>query len=231
MRISELSRVAGVPVATIKYYQREGLLFPGKATAPNQADYSDAHVHRLRVVKALTDVRGLAIAQVRRVVGAIDDEDMPMHHMLGIAQYALGPPEDHSPVPADVSAARTDVDRFLTDRGWRIHPAAPGRRALADALVALRGLGRDANAEVFAPYAEAAERVTQREIADAEEGASRADVVEAMVVGTVVFEAALATLRRLAHEHYSSIRLEGVSSSRQRSGRPSSSLHNEDYGR
>ena len=95
--------------------------------------------------------------------------------------------------------------------------------------MALRGLGRDANAEVFAPYAEAAERVTQREIADAEEGASRADVVEAMVVGTVVFEAALATLRRLAHEHYSSIRLEGVSSSRQRSGRPSSSLHNEHY--
>ena len=210
MRISELSRVAGVPVATIKYYQREGLLFPGKATAPNQADYSDAHVHRLRVVKALTDVGGLAIAQVRRVVGAIDDEDMPMHHMLGIAQYALGPP-DHSPVPADVAAARTDVDRFLTDRGWRVHPAAPGRRGLADALVALRRLGRDAHADVFAPYAEAAERVAQREIADAEEGASRADVVEAMVVGTVVFEAALANLRRLAHEHHSSLRLEGAS--------------------
>lgn len=40
MRISELSDVTGVSVATIKYYLREELVPPGERTAPNQADYS-----------------------------------------------------------------------------------------------------------------------------------------------------------------------------------------------
>ena len=37
MRISELSSVTGVPVPTIKYYIREGLLPRGERTAANQA--------------------------------------------------------------------------------------------------------------------------------------------------------------------------------------------------
>ena len=41
MRISELSARTGVPVATIKYYLREGLLPEGERTAPTQATYAD----------------------------------------------------------------------------------------------------------------------------------------------------------------------------------------------
>ena len=40
MRIGELSRLSGVPVATIKYYLREGLLPPGVHSHPNQANYN-----------------------------------------------------------------------------------------------------------------------------------------------------------------------------------------------
>ncbi|WKK71495.1 MerR family DNA-binding transcriptional regulator [Rathayibacter oskolensis] len=35
MRISELSDVSGISVATIKYYIREGILAPGSPPAPN----------------------------------------------------------------------------------------------------------------------------------------------------------------------------------------------------
>jgi DNA-binding transcriptional MerR regulator len=37
MRIGELSKVTGVPVPTIKYYLREGLLPAGELSSPNQA--------------------------------------------------------------------------------------------------------------------------------------------------------------------------------------------------
>ena len=37
MRISELSTASGVPVPTLKFYLREGLLPPGDAIAVNQA--------------------------------------------------------------------------------------------------------------------------------------------------------------------------------------------------
>ena len=41
MRIGELSRATEVPVPTIKYYLREGLLPHGELSSPNQASYGE----------------------------------------------------------------------------------------------------------------------------------------------------------------------------------------------
>ena len=207
MRIAELSRRGGVPVATVKYYLREGLLPPGEATARNQADYAEEHLHRLRLVRALLEVGKLPLASVRDVLAAVDEESLPLHEVLGRAHHALGPRDAGGPEPEDVRRARTEVDGLLVALGWRVSQAAPGRRALADALVALRRLGRDVGPEVFEPYAKVAESLAAGELAhlDGHEG-SRADLVEAVVVGTVVFEAALVALRRLAQEHHSALR-------------------------
>ena len=207
MRIAELSRRGGVPVATVKYYLREGLLPPGEATARNQADYAEEHLHRLRLVRALLEVGKLPLASVRDVLAAVDEESLPLHEVLGRAHHALGPRDAGGPEPEDVRRARNEVDGLLVALGWRVSQAAPGRRALADALVALRRLGRDVGPEAFEPYAKVAESLAAGELAhlDGHEG-SRADLVEAVVVGTVVFEAALVALRRLAQEHHSALR-------------------------
>jgi len=206
MRVSELARRAGVPIATVKYYRREGLLPPGESTARNQADYGEEHVRRLRLVRALLEVGGLPLASVRAVLDAVDDSGTPLHQVLGRAHHALGPPA-RDPASEDVVQARREVDTFLAALGWQVHPDAPARRALADALVALRRLGRDVDAEAFAPYAVLADSLAAREIAfvSTHEG-SRAELVESVVVGTVVFEAALVALRRLAQEHHSALR-------------------------
>ncbi|GMA88788.1 hypothetical protein GCM10025868_40380 [Angustibacter aerolatus] len=47
-----------MPVATVKYYLREGLLPPGTPTSRTQAQYDEEHVRRLRLVRALLDVGG-----------------------------------------------------------------------------------------------------------------------------------------------------------------------------
>jgi DNA-binding transcriptional MerR regulator len=209
VRISELSRASGVPVPTIKYYLREGLLPPGSPTAPNQADYGDAHLHRLRLVRALMEVGGLGVAAVRAVLDAIADDRLPTGAVVGLAHRALGPPPDAGPVDEEVARARAEVDHFLDELGWRVSRDAPARRALADALVALWRLGRDATAEVFRPYAMAADELAADELASVPTGRPRAETVERVVVGTVVYEAALSALRRLAQAHHAATRFRG----------------------
>jgi hypothetical protein len=65
MRMAQLSSVAGIPIGTIKFYQREGLLPPGERTSPNQADYDERHVRRLRLIRGLIDVGRLSIVEAR----------------------------------------------------------------------------------------------------------------------------------------------------------------------
>src|SRR4028119_2159610 len=51
MRLSDLSAASGVPVATVKYYLREGLVPPGRLTAATQAQYAASHLPRPRLVR------------------------------------------------------------------------------------------------------------------------------------------------------------------------------------
>jgi DNA-binding transcriptional MerR regulator len=201
VRISELSEATGTPVPTIKYYLREGLLDRGSPTAPNQADYGEEHVRRLRLIRVLMNVGELSVADVRAVVDALSDETTPVHQVVGLAQYALGP----QPTAANenVRRAEKEVDAFLAERKWRVHQGAPARRALAEALVSLRSLGQDATTELFAPYADLADELASWELDFIPAQGSRSAIVEAAVVGTIVFEAVLTSLRRLAHEHHS----------------------------
>lgn len=205
--MAELSRVSGVPVATIKYYIREGLLPQGALTAANQADYADAHLHRLRLIRVLTQTGGLSLASTRQVVAAIDDPALSTHEMLSMVQRAMAPSETPA---SDGGQTRAEIDRFLAGLGWDLPAEAPGRQVLADALVALRGLGRDVDATVFRPYAQLADDLAGLELATLPDETDRAATVEAMVIGTVIFESALAALRRLAHARHSAQRFATV---------------------
>jgi DNA-binding transcriptional MerR regulator len=205
MRISELSRATGVAIPTVKYYLREGLLARGDATAPNQAEYGSAHAHRLHLIRVLREVGGLTVGQVTAVLAAIDDESLPRHELFGVAQRALERPRATA-VSEEVTLAGDEIDQLLAQLGWEVSAEAPARRTLADTLVALRKLGRECGAEVFLPHAMAAAQIAEQEVSGLEEETVRATAVERLVVGTVVFEAALCALRRLAHEHYSAVR-------------------------
>jgi len=198
MRISELSAASGIPLPTLKYYLREGLLPPGEMTAVNQARYGEPHLRRLRLVRALTEVGGLPLKSVKTVLAAIDDEELPLHELLGLAHYALEPA-----APAAPSTMRDTVDSLLDELGWTVDEDAPGRRTLGWALATLRDLGRDVPLKTLRRYAAAAGSLAAAEVSAVPADGSRSTAVENIVVGTVLFEAILNALRRLAQEHYS----------------------------
>lgn len=206
MRMGELSQVTGVPVATLKYYVREGLLHAGTATAVNQADYDDTHVKRVKLVQALLQLGRLSIADARQVIAAVDDESMPIHDAFGVAQDAMVPARERD--DERYAAAMAEVDRFVRHHRLRVRPDAAVRLMLADALVGLEecrllpeGLAIDASLfdDLVAPLV----ALAATEVGTTPSDASRAEQVEHTVVGTIVFEVAYAALRRMALEHAS----------------------------
>ncbi|GAA4231044.1 DNA-binding transcriptional MerR regulator [Streptosporangium album] len=200
MRISQLSAASGVPIPTIKYYMREGLLPAGEQTSATRAEYGESHVRRLRLIRALLEVGRLPIASIRQVIAAVDDESLSMHEVLGTAHYALAPAVESPTGDEDWRRARAEADDLITGLGWRIHPDAPTRDELAQVILTLDRLGMPATGESLRPYARTAVDLVEHEIGTIPPRGPREAAVEALVVGTVVHGRALDVLRRLAHE-------------------------------
>lgn len=203
MRIAELSRRSGVPIPTLKFYLREGLLPVGRRTAPNQASYDEHHLRRVRLVRALVEVGRLGLGDVHRVIQAVEDETVPIGRAMGIAHWALDAKRAAAPADEETDAALAEVDALLRRQGWQVSPESPARRLLADALVALARLGRPASQAGLRPYADMADRLAQMEVEFTRQEGTRAEAVEFAISGTVLYEAVLVALRKLAHEHHS----------------------------
>jgi Predicted transcriptional regulators len=200
MRIAALSTATELPVATLKYYLREGLLHPGTATAVNQAVYDDSHVRRARLVRALLELGGLQLADIKRVLAAVDDDSVPLHDAFGLAQDAMVPPRPRTG-PA-YERALADVDEFVRRHQLHVRPEAEVRGMLADALVAVRSGGWDFDLATFDDRMPTVVAQAVHELA-AIPDADRGTQMEVSVIGTISYEVAVAALRRLALEHAS----------------------------
>ncbi|MGN9910225.1 MerR family transcriptional regulator [Phytohabitans sp. LJ34] len=209
MRISDLSKHTGVPVATIKFYLRERLLPPGTPTGRNQAEYGEEHVRRLRLIRAFTVIGQLDLSTVRELLTAIEDEELPLPGLYDVVNQAVFPSEPAARETGARRRARADVDRFIGELGWRVGPGAAGRDRLAHVLATLQQLGCEFGADFFTEYAIAAERLAVEELdllpPDGEE-ADRA----AAVVRTILLDVALSALRRMAQEHHLALRFAPV---------------------
>jgi DNA-binding transcriptional MerR regulator len=200
MRIGELAQRGGVPVGTVKYYLREGLLPPGTPTAATQADYDEQHVQRLALVRVLVGVGGLSIAAAGRVLRAIDDPPESAHSLLGVVCRALGPSGD-SADPETAERARSAVERW----GWAIDPGSPGLGQLA---VALDGIGMIGLADpdgLLDRYAGLMAELAGDDLAEVPAG-SPEEAVRFVVTAVVLLEPLLLALRRLAQEDASARR-------------------------
>jgi DNA-binding transcriptional MerR regulator len=219
MRISELSRRSGVPVATIKYYRREGLLPEGRALNPTAVEYGEEHIQRLRLIRSLIQLGGLSVARTREVLDAVD-RPLDAFETLGVVHHALPVPsadktdtngksgkdeDDAGPDSAVDDAvsgeeATARIQALIESMDWQISDESPHRPALAASLAALGRLGADYTADDLLPYAQLATATADLDFAQLDGIEDRIALAERAVVLTVLFEPVVRLLRRLAQE-------------------------------
>lgn len=201
MRMSGLAEATGVPVATLKYYLRQGLLHSGRATSRTQAEYDDSHVDRVRLVRALSEVGGLSLATVGRVLEAIESPEVERTGVLAAAQRSLLGAELVSVAQRDPDepwpASRAHV--WLARRGWLIDPRDPVIDALGRAWSACDAAGIGLDEARMDSYADAVEQIAATDVASVPPQPQAA--VRQVVLGTVLLDPVLAALRRLAQQH------------------------------
>jgi DNA-binding transcriptional MerR regulator len=202
VQVSELVRSTSVPLATIKYYLREGLLPAARKVTARSSEYDEAHVRRLTLLRVLREVGGLPMTALRELVLAVDDPGLDVHAVFARATDAVAAARRPDPEPDEASRelARTVVARA----GWTgVRPDAVDLDNLARVLAQVRGTGLfRVDERVLDLYASAADGIARAEIDALPRGDSRAVELERMVVGTVAFGEVLSILRRLAEEHH-----------------------------
>jgi len=230
MQISELVRRTGVPLATVKYYLREGLLPAGRKVTARSSEYGPEHARRLVLLRVLRALGAIPVSRLRELVEATDDPGLSVHAMFARASDAIAashappayPPTDESPAEQTTgpvtgpgtgqAAGGTDaaalVQRVLAEAGWEnLRPDALDRVNLVRAVEALLSTGLFVVDErVLGFYVRAADEIARAEIAALPDDPDRVAQLERMVVGTVAYGEVLAIMRRLAEEHHSAQR-------------------------
>jgi len=196
MRISALAAAAGLPVATVKYYLREGLLHPGVATSATQATYDESHVRRIRLIRALTGPVGLSVQQARTILGLVDDPGDDLYATLGRAVSALPPPVDEASVddPDPYPRARTALEAL----GQVYDPQYAAVAQLEAALAATEDAGMPLSDTRLREYGRQLHELAEYDLERMPQEPHAA--VEYTVLGTALYEPVILALRRLAHQ-------------------------------
>jgi len=192
MRIGALSKRSGVPVPTIKFYMREGLLPAGSLTHVNQAQYEETHLRRLRLLQALSQVGGLSVKQLRGILALMEKPDFPVHELLGQTLLS-GIPRSYT--NDEYSHALAEVDALISRYRWQISDDSPARIAAAAIVATLCALGTPAHLPMglldrFAYHADAMAF-----------GDDTAETPEQALIDAVIGDRLLLALRRLAEEN------------------------------
>lgn len=70
--IAQLARATGVPISTVRYYERIGLLRPSGRTTANYRVYGAEALERVRFIRA-AQATGFTLAQIAAVLDLRDD--------------------------------------------------------------------------------------------------------------------------------------------------------------
>ena len=157
LKISELAEEAGVPVATVRHYLREGLLPEGEKTSRNMAYYPPELVERIKLIKQLQEERFMPL----RVIGELLERDdgeagaiagLRSHIETSDRVFELALAEERAELDEDELVARSGVPAEV------IRAPGRGRRDWAGArrrgrLLGVRRPHRRGDRPHFAPAA------------------------------------------------------------------------------
>ena len=194
MRISALAAEAGLPLATVKFYLREGLLHPGVATSATQASYDGSHVRRLRLIRALTGSVGLSVQQARVILELVDDPGDDLYATLGRAVSALPPAVHEASGDDPYPRARAALEAL----GQVYDPRFAAVAQLESALAAADAAGMPISEERLLEYGRRLREIATFDLERMPREPHAA--VEYTVLGTALYEPVILALRRLAHQ-------------------------------
>ena len=98
MQVSELVRATSVPLATVKYYLREGLLPAARKITARSSEYGEEHVRRLTLLRMLREVGAIPVGRLRELVDAVDNPRLTEHEVFARASDAIASGR-HGPRP------------------------------------------------------------------------------------------------------------------------------------
>lgn len=196
--ISELVERSGVPLATVKYYIRSRLLMPGESTSATRSVYTEAHLRRLALIRALTDVAGLSVQKAGVVIGLIDNPQTNIFESLGKAVAAL-PPYPHARESPDAALEYPRARALLQRVGQRYDPHFAAVAQLERALAAAEAAGLPMSDDRARRYAEHIMAIARVELAGMPNDSVQ-NAIEYAVLGTSLYEPVILAMRRLAHQ-------------------------------
>ena len=71
-KIGELAKKVGVPVSTVRYYERRGLVHPSARSEGNYRQYGEASLQRLRFIRRAQEA-GFTLSNIETLLGLIND--------------------------------------------------------------------------------------------------------------------------------------------------------------
>ena len=86
--IGRLALRAGIPVSTVRYYERSGILRPDGRTEGNYRQYSDKALARLRFILA-AKVNGFTLADVKALLDFRDGRTQPCQEVQELIEERL----------------------------------------------------------------------------------------------------------------------------------------------
>ncbi len=101
MTISILAREANVPVTTVRFYERRGLIKPDARTVSNYRTYSTQTLERLKFLRA-AQASGFNLKDIREMLSLTDSEQPPCKEVAELISNRLD----------DVSNRLTELKRI-----------------------------------------------------------------------------------------------------------------------
>jgi DNA-binding transcriptional MerR regulator len=145
MKISELAAAAGVPVATVRHYLREGLLPEPEKTSRNMAYYPPELVERIQLIKQLQEERFMPLKVIRELLDSGDGDPERLRALIEledrILERALA--GERKRVSAREVLRRYDVPKEVLDRLAELEVLSSGGRGYSPSDVRIvEAIGR-----------------------------------------------------------------------------------------
>lgn len=114
MKINEVERLVGVTKGNIRFYEREGLLTPGRNTENGYRDYSDADVTWLKKIRLLR-MLDVPIEEILRLkAGTLTLEDAMGRHIIQLERRQANLAAARE-VCTQIQSSRSPLDRLDAD--------------------------------------------------------------------------------------------------------------------